>query len=183
LLASKPLSLFTLTVAAVINETAQWKRLEEHTNSVKQTHLKNLMQDRDRCFALMAEHKGILLDYSRQNMLPETMVRFWHHLPSACCTVVNTTECIMLQDMLFDLAGAAGLEEKRNKMATGHHVNATEDRAGQFSISRNFNISIISGSHLCAMQLCTSPSVPRETNSSSWTARMWCRMSTMCWTR
>jgi glucose-6-phosphate isomerase len=32
--------------------------------------------------------------------------------------------------MLFDLAGAAGLEEKRNKMATGHHVNATEDRAG-----------------------------------------------------
>ena len=32
--------------------------------------------------------------------------------------------------MLFDLAGAAGLEEKRTKMGTGQHINATEDRAG-----------------------------------------------------
>ena len=34
--------------------------------------------------------------------------------------------------MLFDLAGAAGLEEKRTKMGTGQHINATEDRAGSF---------------------------------------------------
>lgn len=61
-------------IHVVINETAQWKRLEEHAQTVKQTHLRNLMQDRDRCYALMAEHKGILLDYSRENMLPETMV-------------------------------------------------------------------------------------------------------------
>ena len=60
---------------AVINETPQWKRLEEHSQSVKQTHLRTLMQDTERCFALMAEHKGILLDYSRENVLPETMVR------------------------------------------------------------------------------------------------------------
>ena len=33
--------------------------------------------------------------------------------------------------MLFDLATAAGLEEKRNKMASGAHINATEDRAGK----------------------------------------------------
>lgn len=59
---------------SVINETAQWKRLEEHAQSIKQTHLRNLMQDTERCFALMAEHNGILLDYSRENMLPETMV-------------------------------------------------------------------------------------------------------------
>jgi len=32
--------------------------------------------------------------------------------------------------MLFDLAGAAGLEDKRTKMGTGQHINATEDRAG-----------------------------------------------------
>lgn len=31
--------------------------------------------------------------------------------------------------MLFDLAGAAGLEEKRMKMGTGQHINSTEDRA------------------------------------------------------
>ena len=58
----------------MINETSQWKRLEEHVLAVKQTHLRNLMQDTERCFALMAEHKGILLDYSRENVLPETMV-------------------------------------------------------------------------------------------------------------
>lgn len=67
--------IYYLYCFTVINETAQWKRLEEHATAVKQTHLRNLMQDRERCFALMAEHKGILLDYSRQNMLPETMVR------------------------------------------------------------------------------------------------------------
>lgn len=54
----------------------------------------------------MAEHEGILLDFCRESLQPETM------------------------DMLFDLAGAAGLEEKRTKMATGQHINATEDRAG-----------------------------------------------------
>ncbi|RYH24013.1 hypothetical protein EON65_17200 [archaeon] len=32
--------------------------------------------------------------------------------------------------MLFDLAQASGLEEKRARMATGQHINATEDRAG-----------------------------------------------------
>ena len=32
--------------------------------------------------------------------------------------------------MLFDLAGAAGLEDKRTKMGAGEHINATEDRAG-----------------------------------------------------
>ena len=35
--------------------------------------------------------------------------------------------------MLFDLAGAAGLEDKRTKMGTGQHINATEDRAGMHS--------------------------------------------------
>ena len=54
----------------------------------------------------MAEHNGIILDYSRENVLPETM------------------------DMLYDLAAAAGLEEKRNAMVAGKRINATEDRAG-----------------------------------------------------
>lgn len=31
--------------------------------------------------------------------------------------------------MLYDLATAAGLEEKRASMATGQHINSTEDRA------------------------------------------------------
>ena len=72
---------------------------------IKTTHLKQLMQDTDRVFSLICESNDIVLDYSRQNMLPETM------------------------DMLLDLANAAALEEKRNSMCTGVHINETEDRA------------------------------------------------------
>jgi glucose-6-phosphate isomerase len=91
----------------MISDTAQWKRLQEHSATVKQPshHLKILLQDSDRCAALAAEHDGILLDFSRENLMPETM------------------------DMLFDLAGAAGLESKRANMAAGVHINSTEDRA------------------------------------------------------
>jgi glucose-6-phosphate isomerase len=32
--------------------------------------------------------------------------------------------------LLFDLAGAAGLEAKRAQMGTGQHINNTENRAG-----------------------------------------------------
>ena len=72
---------------------------------IKKTHLKQLMQDTDRVYSLICESNDIVLDYSRQNILPETM------------------------DMLLDLANAAGLEEKRNSMCTGVHINETEDRA------------------------------------------------------
>lgn len=33
--------------------------------------------------------------------------------------------------MLFELAGTAGLDEKKGNMATGKHINSTEDRAGE----------------------------------------------------
>lgn len=89
----------------VISDTVQWKRLEEHAPVVSNIHLRNLLQDRDRCYAMSAEHNGVVLDYSRQNATTETM------------------------DMLFDLAAAAGLEEKRTRMGTGQHINSTEDRA------------------------------------------------------
>lgn len=89
----------------LISDSIQWKRLEEHVDLIKTTHLKQLMQDTDRVFSLICESNDIVLDYSRQNMLPETM------------------------DMLLDLANAAGLEEKRNSMCTGVHINETEDRA------------------------------------------------------
>ena len=89
----------------LINESAEWKKLEQHAVSVKQQHLKTLLQDAGRCSALTAEFDGIMMDFSRENVVPATM------------------------DMLFDLAGAAGLEQKRAAMAAGVHINTTEDRA------------------------------------------------------
>eukprot|EP01036_Dinobryon_divergens_P028937 gene28937-37959_t len=92
---------------SLINESSQWKQLEEHSAVLKQPsyHLRSLLQDPARSDALVAEHKGIVLDFSRQNLIPETL------------------------DKLCDLAVAAGLEEKRSNMANGVHINATEDRA------------------------------------------------------
>ncbi len=61
-------------VSSAINETSQWKALELHTNIINSTHLKTLLQDETRCAALSAEHEGIVLDYSRERILPSTMV-------------------------------------------------------------------------------------------------------------
>lgn len=41
----------------------------------------------------------------------------------------SLTDCFVIQEMLFDLAGAAGLEQKRAAMAAGQRINVTEDRA------------------------------------------------------
>jgi glucose-6-phosphate isomerase len=89
----------------LISESAEWKKLQAHAATVQGVHLKTLLQDAARCAALTAEFDGITLDFSRENVMPETM------------------------EMLFDLAGAAGLEQKRAAMAAGAHINSTEDRA------------------------------------------------------
>eukprot|EP01040_Poterioochromonas_malhamensis_P009404 gene9404-10212_t len=90
---------------SVISDSIHWKRLEEHAKTMKNVHLRTLLQDNDRCKAFNAEHDGIFLDYCRQNITSETL------------------------DMLYELAGTAGLDEKKGNMATGKHINTTEDRA------------------------------------------------------
>jgi len=89
-----------------IHETAAWLRLKEEAKHIKaDTHLRDLLKDSTRNEALVAQHDGILLDYSRQNVTQHTM------------------------ELLFNLATTAGVEEKRAAMGTGAHINSTEDRA------------------------------------------------------
>mmetsp|Transcript_7208 Transcript_7208/g.25754 ORF Transcript_7208/g.25754 Transcript_7208/m.25754 type:complete len:563 (-) Transcript_7208:196-1884(-) len=90
---------------AAIWETPQWAALKEHVAAIDATHLRDLMEDGDRCGALAASFDGITLDYSRQRVTAETM------------------------DLLFALADAAGLKGKLASMAAGEHINVTEDRA------------------------------------------------------
>jgi hypothetical protein len=59
---------------SVINESVQWKRLEEHAKSMKSLHLRQLLQDVSRAKALTADHNGVFLDYSRELVQPETLV-------------------------------------------------------------------------------------------------------------
>lgn len=61
--------------SASINETTAWARLQEQAKHIKaNTHLRDLLKDTSRCEGLVAEHDGILLDYSRECVTQETMV-------------------------------------------------------------------------------------------------------------
>ncbi|KAK2988727.1 hypothetical protein RJ640_020992 [Escallonia rubra] len=91
--------------STLICDTEPWKDLKEHLEEIKKTHLRDLMNDADRCKAMMVEFDGMLLDFSRQR------------------ATVNTL------DKLFKLAEAAHLREKISRMFNGEHINSTENRS------------------------------------------------------
>jgi glucose-6-phosphate isomerase len=73
-------------------------------------HLRNLCNDSSRCSGLTAVHlseggRKIILDYSRQQVTGETM------------------------ELLFDLADAVGLTQRRSEMRKGLKINNTEGHA------------------------------------------------------
>nr|BAA08149.1 phosphoglucose isomerase (Pgi-b) [Oryza sativa] len=91
--------------SALICDTEQWKGLQAHVGAIQKTHLRDLMDDAERCKAMTAEYEGIFLDYSRQRATGETM------------------------EKLFKLAEAAKLKEKIEKMFSGDKINSTENRS------------------------------------------------------
>ncbi|KAJ3670059.1 hypothetical protein LUZ60_010383 [Juncus effusus] len=94
-----------MAAPALISQTEQWKDLKDHVSFVQQTHLRDLMNDVDRCKSMMVEYEGIFIDYSRQKATQETM------------------------NKLFDLAEVANLKEKIDKMYSGEKINSTENRS------------------------------------------------------
>jgi glucose-6-phosphate isomerase len=91
--------------STLVCETQQWKDLKAHVEDVKKTHLRDLMNDTDRCKSMMIEMEGIFLDYSRQCATPQTI------------------------DKLFKLAEASLLKQKINTMFSGERINTTENRS------------------------------------------------------
>ncbi|KAI3464969.1 hypothetical protein Pfo_021632 [Paulownia fortunei] len=91
--------------SALICETEPWKDLRAHVDDIKKTHLRELMSDTERCQSMMVEFDGILLDYSRQ------------------CATLDTL------NKLNNLAVAAHLKEKINRMFNGERINSTENRS------------------------------------------------------
>ncbi|TDH68197.1 hypothetical protein CCR75_003235 [Bremia lactucae] len=89
----------------MINDTPAWKALAEHVAEIKETNLRELLTDDARNTSMRVEQQNIYLDYSRQNATSKTL------------------------DLLFELANSAKLKEKLKAIASGEHVNATEDRA------------------------------------------------------
>ncbi|XP_047325040.1 glucose-6-phosphate isomerase, cytosolic [Impatiens glandulifera] len=91
--------------STLICDTEQWKDLKSHVEDVKKTHLRELMNDANRCKSMFTEFDGLVLDYSRQSATLETM------------------------DKLFKLTHASGLKQKIDRMFNGEHINSTEGRA------------------------------------------------------
>ncbi|KAH7684793.1 glucose-6-phosphate isomerase protein [Dioscorea alata] len=91
--------------STLICDTPQWKDLKAHVEDIKNTHLRDLMTDSDRCKSFITEFDGIILDYSRQRVIPPTL------------------------DKLFQLAEAARLKEKIDSMYNGEKINSTENRS------------------------------------------------------
>lgn len=108
---SNPVSKFLSNIitpqskTSLVSATPEWKALEKHAEYIQTTHLRNLLQDTERCNTMFATHDGVYLDYSRQRVNLETM------------------------DLLFKIAEKQKLQQKIADMVSGKKINWTEDRA------------------------------------------------------
>ena len=90
----------------LVSASPEWKRLQQHAKYIQQsTHLRDLLQDKERCEAMYAEHDGVYLDFSRQRATLETM------------------------KLLLDLAERQNLKGQIEAMFNGEKINFTEERA------------------------------------------------------
>jgi glucose-6-phosphate isomerase len=89
-----------------ITGTEEWRSLAGHFEAIKDAHIRDLFaQDPDRATQMAVEAGDLYLDYSKHRATADTMAR------------------------LVDVARRSGLEEHRDAMFAGRHINTTEDRA------------------------------------------------------
>lgn len=94
------------TMKKTITDSAAWKQLEQHFQQTQSQHMRNLFAaNPDRFNDFHIQLDDMLLDYSKNRITEET------------------------RQLLIDLAKEAGVEEWREKMFAGEHINVTEDRA------------------------------------------------------
>jgi glucose-6-phosphate isomerase len=83
-----------------------WNALERHYAQIGEKHLREFFsEDPDRGRELTLTVGDLYIDYSKHRVTRETL------------------------ELLIDLANAAGLEERRDAMFAGEHINTSEDRA------------------------------------------------------
>ncbi|RPA56811.1 glucose-6-phosphate isomerase [Gordonia oryzae] len=89
-----------------ITGTPSWQALSAHQDHVHSMHLREVFAaDPDRGRELTVDVGDLHIDYSKHRVLRETL------------------------ELLFRLAREAGLEDKRDAMFAGVHINTSEDRA------------------------------------------------------
>src|SRR6202034_3120304 len=89
-----------------ITATPAWDALRRHHDQIGETHLRQFFDDDpDRGRDLTLELGDLYIDYSKHRVTRDTL------------------------RLLIDLARAANLEERRDQMFSGVHINTSEDRA------------------------------------------------------
>ncbi|MBS1863464.1 MAG: glucose-6-phosphate isomerase [Actinobacteria bacterium] len=89
-----------------MREAPAWGRLEAHFADLRQKHLRDLFAaDPERGERLVADGAGLFLDFSKNRITDETLM------------------------LLGELARERGVEERREAMFRGEHINVSEDRA------------------------------------------------------
>ena len=91
---------------APLRQRPAWAALERHHAEIGERHLRDLFaEDPDRGERLRVEAVGLYVDYSKNRVTDETM------------------------RLLLQLAEESHLEERRDMMFRGEHINVSEDRA------------------------------------------------------
>jgi glucose-6-phosphate isomerase len=92
--------------AVPLRERKAWQALERHHEQISGRHLRELFDaDQGRGERLTVEGAGLYLDYSKNRVNDETL------------------------RLLFELARESQVEERRDAMFRGEHINVSEDRA------------------------------------------------------
>jgi glucose-6-phosphate isomerase len=95
-----------MTDVPPLRERKAWQALERHYAEISGLHLRDLFAaDPGRGERLTQEHVGIYLDYSKNRVTDETM------------------------RLLVELAEESGVQQRRDAMFAGEHINVSEDRA------------------------------------------------------
>lgn len=93
-------------MSADISSTPAWQALSKHFDDIGDKHLTELFaEDPERGTELTLTVGDLYIDYSKHRVTRETL------------------------KLLTDLARAAGLEQRRDAMFAGEHINTSEDRA------------------------------------------------------
>jgi glucose-6-phosphate isomerase len=90
---------------AGLRELPAWAQLQAHHEDIRDTHLRDLFAaDAQRGERLVADGAGLFLDFSKNRVTDETVM------------------------LLGELARQCGVEERREAMFAGEHINVSEDR-------------------------------------------------------
>ncbi len=96
----------SVTTEGSLREAPAWGRLQSHFAEIRQTRLRDLFAaDSERGERLVADGAGLFLDFSKNRITDETLM------------------------LLGELARERGVEERREAMFRGDHINVSEDRA------------------------------------------------------